>query len=782
MLLMSVGRPVKVGLSTNREAREKRLFPCRTSTSSVPGLVGFALGVLIFLPAHQIRADTLSIYFPSALGDNTGITTSTGASLAGFTVRAGAFSVTPGQLLANLAGNSTAAEVRSTVESSFTEFGSFTMADAYLTDPDQGIITLDGDMASAAIRGKDIYLIFYDNSSPGSASEMAVLRMADRSQAAGSGTGIFPTSAFLGTRNADLYLADVNGLVPAQDTLNLLLGGYDPANARFVLGALAGGIGRITSPTNLTIPAGVSRNYVIQANHGADRFATTNLPVWATLASNGIITLNPPAATGSTNLIGLVASNSVSGKSASASLRLVVQPSSLSFTTTTNLIGATAGVAIDNFTFISTGNSPTYTVTAGNLLGLSLSSQGTLSGIPTSTGTNDVTIQASADGEFATTNFSLAVGAPTITVPTGELTGGQVLATAGVARAVTILKPAGFTNLTGTVFPPTTGVSFNGTSLTIATNALPLAKGTTNLTLTLAANRTVGADTVSASTTVPLRIVAPAPTMLVGTNVVEVDVGQPFSTNIQTDAGSYASLTFSNLPPGLSGLPSGLVSGVNRSISLPFAYPVTVTANSGLRYEGGGVLTSTVTFLLRNTNPPYFSPLTNRILGAVGKNLSLVLTASNFPTAYSASNLPSGLSLAGNTISGTPAVGGIFAIPVTAYNSYRPGSTNPADWQPGFGTVVLSVANSKPAPSLAPVSPGILMKNATISLNDNRRLLDAASSGVMISALGLPPGIFLESSTGRIYGTPTTSGTYAVTVFMQNGKGWTRKAVNLTVQ
>ncbi|NBV87609.1 MAG: hypothetical protein EBS01_15380, partial [Verrucomicrobia bacterium] len=61
------------------------------------------------------------------------------------------------------------------------------------------------------------------------------------------------------------------------------------------------------------------------------------------------------------------------------------------------VISATAGVAIDGFTFIATGTGRTYAA-AGNLLGLTFSTNtGELSGIPTSVGTNNVTIDVTAD-------------------------------------------------------------------------------------------------------------------------------------------------------------------------------------------------------------------------------------------------------------------------------------------------------------------------------------------------------------------------------------------------
>jgi len=54
--------------------------------------------------------------------------------------------------------------------------------------------------------------------------------------------------------------------------------------------------------------------------------------------------------------------------------------------------------------------------------------------------------------------------------------------------------------------------------------------------------------------------------------------------------------------------------------------------------------------------------------------------------------------------------------------------------------------------------------------------------GLKISGYGFPPGLSIDSSTGLVTGTPTAAGTYSVTVFIQKGKGWIKKAVYLTVR
>jgi hypothetical protein len=417
-----------------------------------------------------------------------------------------------------------------------------------------------------------------------------------------------------------------------------------------------------------------------------------------------------------------------------------------------------------------------------------------LSGIPSSVGTNDVTITSSAGGQNGTTAFSLAVAAPTISVPAGELTGGQIVHTAGTARTVTLSKSAGFTDLTGQVSPTTSGVSFNGTDLVIAADAVPLLRGLNNITLTLTASKAVGGSSVSATTTVPLRIVAPTPSGLVGATSFEVDVGEPFSTTILSDAGTYGRMSFSNLPPGLvvEANRNGYITGTNNSTNRPSEYtstnppwefPVRVVVDSTQIYEGGGTYTNTnVIFRLRNTNPPYFASATNRQIAGVGRAVRVELSASNYPFVYTASNLPAGLQLNGNIISGTPAVDGRIKVPIevpiTASNSIRPGSTNPTDWRGGGALLIFYIAETKPTTATSLSGSSNLQVGNPASFS----MLAAEQLGLRIAGYGFPPGLSIDSSTGLVTGTPTAAGTYAVTVFIQNGKGWIKKTVSLTVR
>jgi hypothetical protein len=772
-----------------------------------------AAAALFFSPGRARAANEVILSPTDPAGTNRSISLFNGSNLpANSLIRIGTFA-NGGTNVADLSSfvsswtnQATASSLLNFLDANFVTWNSFTTTNSPW--PGSGSTSVPNTNNATNLVGKPMYIWVYNTSTHAAAtndgSQMLILRSWEtNSLGAGfpdkDGTSFGPDSSFnffpSSPSGTEFPNPDPEDPLPITAYgVSVLFGQYLSAELKFRLGSVTPRA-EITSVLTTNNTAGSPASYQILANNGADRFfATTNtsgvdltettLPTGFSIGTNtGIISVATNASAG-TYPIRLVASNSLTASVATNTLNWVLQAATLSFTTTTNQISATAGVEISPFTFVSTGTGPTYTISSGSLLGLSLSSGGVLSGIPTSPGTNDVTVQSSAGGQSATTTFSLAVAAPTLSIPGGQLSGGQLIATSGIARTVALTKTAGFTNLTGSVNPATTGVSFDGTSLVIASNAAPLRKGTTNINLTLTASRAVGGSAVSATTTVPLRIVAPVPTTLVGTNAFEVDVGQAFTANILTDAGSFARMSFSNLPSGLVGFSSGAIAGTNNSSTLPFEFVVPVRADSTIDYEGGGVFTSTVTLRLRNSNAPYFASATNRVLATTTKGFKWQLQASNFPFAYAASNLPSWLSLvkdpAGNFfLEGQPSSAGILFIPLTAYNTYRPGSTDPADQQPGHGMLIIQVASSRPT------NPGLSgANNLQVGIPADFFLISggAENAGLRINATGMPPGLILNRITGRVTGTPSQRGTFALKVFLQNGRGWTSLPFSLTVR
>jgi hypothetical protein len=242
------------------------------------------------------------------------------------------------------------------------------------------------------------------------------------------------------------------------------------------------------------------------------------------------------------------------------------------------------------------------------------------------------------------------------------------------------------------------------------------------------------------------------------------------STSASGSVGSAFSyqITASNSPTSFSasGLPSGL--SVNTTTG---AITGTPTATG----------TSTVTIGATNANGTGSAPLTLTISagsapvitsstsasGAVGSAFSYQITASNSPTSYSATGLPSGLSVSTTTgaITGTPAASGTSSVTIGATNSI------------GTGTATLTLTISVAG---APVITSSTSASGTVGTAFSYQIT-ASNSPTSYSASGLPAGLSVSTTTGAITGTPTASGTSSVTIGATNSTGTGTATLTLTV-
>ena len=746
------------------------------------------LALAFLLSAQKTNAATVQIKFPADSEASTQFSSSTGAPLYGNLIRVGAFKTDPVALFVQTATLTDASEILDKIESQFLLFGSFNF-DASFSIPHEPFFQLSEEPTAqlSDLNTRDVFLLLY-NAEP---KELAIFRSKDAKFDFGS-----VTSFELGVSGVEL-----------------LIGFYSFAADRWETGQLAGGVGRIFSPTNETIEAGDVATFFIRANHGANHFAVTNLQVstnggvsfsniansWISVATNtGALTLAAPENDTNRYRITLIASNTVTAVSASNTLQLtLLQPTGPDFGTSNNQIVVKAGVA---FTTNLPANRAARFTNVGTLPGwLTFSNQapGTLvlGGTPPLIATNRVrfrAIDATNTNQTRSRELAIVAEAPVLELP-GLTEDGIANITVGTGSntLISVFSP-GFrideVKITEGSSAFGAGALFitNSTNLGFSSWLQPTAKTNTNGTrIVIEAVQSNSNGTISASREFQLRLAAPVPTRLLGTNVFEVDVGRLFSTNIQTDAGNLADISFSNLPSGLEGFANGTISGTNRSTTLPYEFDVRVRADSSARYLGGGVFTSSVTLRLRNPDPPVFANATNRIFVATGRSASVGLMVSNFPFLFESSNLPAGLSISGTRIVGTPLSGGIARSDLIAYNSLRPGLTNNrADWKDGSTILIFHVADAKPVAGLIPATLGSLPRNSAISTSDNVYLIPggAENAEVRVSAFGLPPGLSLDAATGKLFGTTGGSGSYTATVFIQNGRGWIKKNVTLTVQ
>jgi hypothetical protein len=779
----------------------------RASTSAICpkiGLSSFCLFLLLSLPCffpQKATADAVFINFPAFFGQNSGFSSSNadgsalGSSFSGNLIRVGAFSDNPTTLIGGLTAITSPSAILANLENKFTQYTSFTFSNTLLspdspvyptTDPDTGAPLVAQPSIGADLRGKDIYLLFYNAASAGAADQLAIFRMKDASMNGPTGSdlaGIFSTAA-----GADGQYTSYFNLSTSE--ADMLLGQYLSSSDTFVLGKLSGGVGQITSSTTHLMNVGSTNTYQILSNNGADTYALTSKPDWASIsAATGIITLSPGLSISGPFTLTFTASNSLTGNTATGSLTVTVQAATGPAFTSSAAVSATAGVALSYP--ITTDASSSFSNTSGLPAGITLdAATGILSGIPRTEGIYTITIRAARTANansFTDQNLVLTVSSPTLAI--SALVSGQLTRTAGTAYTIPITIPAGFTVDSSSITPAISGVSYSAGNLVISSTAAPFAKGTTSQAVTLTLNRTseLSGSTISASLTFDLRLEAPAPRTLTTPGPFEVIVGDDYSLRLATDVSAICPnqniAIVGTLPPGLINNSAGLrktgsITGKNTSTTLPYEFTVNVVADTSTFYEGGGTLTVPVIFRLRNSLAPVITSALTRLAG-VGKTFTLyTITADGSPSLFTASGLPPGIVLNGANLTGTPTQAGNYDVRLEAYNSFRPGSTLATDLQSGTATLRILVSGSKPTKA----TPLSRSSNLQVGTPASFSMLSAQQLGLKISGYGFPPGLSIDSSTGLVTGTPTAAGTYSVTVFIQNGKGWIKKTVSLTVR
>jgi serine protease len=243
-------------------------------------------------------------------------------------------------------------------------------------------------------------------------------------------------------------------------------------------------------------------------------------------------------------------------------------------------------------------------------------------------------------------------------------------------------------------------------------------------------------------------------------------VGTAVSLQIQaSDSASGQTLTYSatGLPAGLSiNSSSGLITGTPTTAGTA---SVTVTATDTTNASGSTSFTWTINTSTGNTvtvkNP---GNQTSSIGSAVNLQIQARDSATGQTLTYSASGLPAGLSINSSTgrITGTPTTAGTASVIVTVTDTTGASGSASFTW-----TINTSTGNT-----VTVVNPGNQTSTVGTAVLLQIRAHDSATGQTLTySATGLPAGLSINSTNGRITGTPTTAGTSSVTVTVTDTTG-----------
>lgn len=403
---------------------------------------------------------------------------------------------------------------------------------------------------------------------------------------------------------------------------------------------------------------------------------------------------------------------------------------------------AQTGVAT-TYTTTYTPNCPSLTTFGASGLppGLSINTTGVVSGTPTTVGTYNATISATQNGH--TTNFgvtfNVTLGPPVIT------SAATASGAAGFAFSYQITATNSPTGYSATGLPP--GLTVDTTTGLIS--GTPTSSGTFTPTV----SATNGTGTGNQVVTMTIAVGVPA---ITSSLMASGQTGQSFTYQI-TATNSPTSYNATGLPAGLTvNTSTGVISGTPTTIA---STNVTISATNG---TGTGSATLTINVTL---GPPVITSPSSAS-GAAGQAFSYQITASQNPTSFNATGLPSGLSVDTTTglISGTPTVGGTFNATISATNATGTGSA----------PLTLNIALFPPVVTSPTTASGQTGVPFTYQIT-------AANSATSYGATGLPTGLTVNTSTGLISGTPTTAGAFNATVSATNGAGTGTQAVTFTI-
>ncbi len=434
--------------------------------------------------------------------------------------------------------------------------------------------------------------------------------------------------------------------------------------------------------------------------------------------------------------------------------------------TTTGTVGTPFS---QTFTQAGGTGTTTFALNSGTLpTGLTLATNGTLSGTASQSGSFPITVKAT-DSLGCTgigPTYTLVISCQTITVTNPATTTGTV--DAAFSQTFTQSGAIGTATFTTASTLPA--------GLTLATNGTLSGTPTQNGTFPIVVTVTDSNGCTGTGSTYNLVINCQTITVT-NPGVTTGTVDAPFSQTF-TQTGAHGTATFSTastLPAGLTVSSAGVLSGTPTQ---PGSFPIVVTVTDSNGCTG---TSSTYTLVIACQTITVTNPAVSN--GTVDAAFSQTFTQSGVGThtpatfSLNSGTLPSGLSLATNgTLSGTPGQPGSF--PITVKVTDANGCTGiSSTYTLVIACQTITVTNPTSATSTF---------NSALSPAGNYTFTQSGvgthTPATFATASTLPTGVTLTTA-GVLTGTPTQTGTFPVivTVTDANGCTGTSSTYNLAV-